>query len=96
MVIRGDLDTVSLQLATASRYWEQLMVSVSLVEFRKVKFSVIEDMSETTSSIATQLCFGCLNHSYSILVFKCALSLMVKADLQCMFDRSQNRWFWLS
>ena len=38
---------------------------LSLIQLRKFKFSVVQDVSETTSTVATQLHFGCLNHSYS-------------------------------
>ena len=53
----------------------------------------MQDVSETTAAMATWLHFGCMNHSYSILVFKCILFLMVKADVQCMSDRPQTGCF---
>ena len=67
-----------------TRSWSwQLLVDIVLrmaggvLEFDTVqKTQVLSDagnVSETTSTMATQLHFGCLNQSHSIFIFKCIL-----------------------
>ena len=47
----------------------------SLIQFRKFKVSVVQNVSETRVTVATWLHFGCLNHSYSI--FKILLKTLI-------------------
>ena len=43
-VRRGDLKVMRLQLAAGSRYsFENWVLSLNMIEFRKVKFSVIQE-----------------------------------------------------
>ena len=43
---------------------EQLVMTLSLTQFKKFKFPVRQELSETTSTMATRLQCGCLNHSF--------------------------------
>ena len=69
------------------------MVSLSLIWLVQ-KIQILSNIGTNLKpgpQMATQLCFECLNHSYSIFTSKCIFSLMVKADVQCMFNKPQNR-----
>jgi hypothetical protein len=68
MVISGHLQSLRLQLAAPRRHW--LLVARSLIPFRKFPFSVVQEVSETTSAVAAQLHSEGLKHSYSILIYQ--------------------------
>ena len=75
IVTRGDLVTVRLQLAPASRYCFENGWGYPLVWYSSENSSSqgCGNVTETTSTMATGLHFESLNHSYSILIFKCIL-----------------------
>ena len=74
LVTRGHLETIKVQLA-ASRYCFENSWWCPWEWYRSENSSSLRcrNMSEITSTMANSLHFECLNHSYSILIFKCIL-----------------------
>ena len=50
-------------------------------------------MSETAYAVATELYFGSLKQLLHFNFLSALLSLIVKADVQCMFGRPRERLF---